>query len=475
MSCLPKNAALIQRVSARMGDLCWQSLLFACLLCTSCTHPGGAFHSDGANTGFTGAHSVLAPFLTFHDAGRPTKQPEGTKNAKWLTPVGNVLYGQPVVDSDGTVYIGNLDGELVAVLANGNIKWKQDLKKIVPKSIIVSSADIDDKGNVYIIGTSFDGIGFLSTLYSFASDSQLRWYRHIYDIPKTSGTPRVTTTSPKVVTSSGAMNILVYLRTHELAVFASDGNEFPRQRWACEPADVRGGVNEDPIKILASIFVPFGFFSFLPAEFKVRSPDFPLDILDPTVAVANAKDIQLPVVVVADSECALRAYQWDASVGGPAGDVLWKVGNLGPLTSPAVSSDGKVIIGTRGTHVTAFDLNTSARLWDYNLNEPMMASPGLFLGSSFEVYVASTNYIHALDSSGQLVAKTTLTGTTASSPIVTWDRVYLSDPGGLHSLTFDLANDSIDTLVKHSTATPTVAPDGTLYALFQNFLVAYPK
>lgn len=91
------------------------------------------FQSNGPSQGF-------APFST-----------GPTGSFKWKTEVGPVSFASPVIGDDGTIYIGNLNAELIAVGANGVIKWKKALAE--RGHTISASCALDNSENIYVITT----------------------------------------------------------------------------------------------------------------------------------------------------------------------------------------------------------------------------------------------------------------------------------------------------------------------------------
>ncbi len=63
----------------------------------------------------------------------------------WVFTTGKGIFSSPVVDAEGTVYIGSADHYFYAIRQNGSLKWK-----IKTGEIIDSSALLDDRGFVYV-------------------------------------------------------------------------------------------------------------------------------------------------------------------------------------------------------------------------------------------------------------------------------------------------------------------------------------
>ncbi|MEW6525206.1 MAG: PQQ-binding-like beta-propeller repeat protein [Spirochaetota bacterium] len=78
--------------------------------------------------------------------GRSAVKPTYTHTLRpWVFKTGKGIFSSPVVDADGTVYIGSADHYFYAIRENGSLKWK-----IKTGEIIDSSALLDDRGFVYV-------------------------------------------------------------------------------------------------------------------------------------------------------------------------------------------------------------------------------------------------------------------------------------------------------------------------------------
>ena len=77
--------------------------------------------------------------------GRSAVKPLHTTLHPWVFKTGKGIFSSPVVDGQGTVYIGSADHYFYAIRQDGSLKWK-----IKTDEIIDSSALLDDKGMVYV-------------------------------------------------------------------------------------------------------------------------------------------------------------------------------------------------------------------------------------------------------------------------------------------------------------------------------------
>lgn len=110
------------------------SIIFSIALAATgglCQAAWTSFHGNADNTGFA----------------RVDTAPADITNQVGLVDVGPVAPGaNPVTAPDGTVYVGNLRGELIALRPDGAFFWKQNLRQ----SIFASPA-IGADGSIYVI------------------------------------------------------------------------------------------------------------------------------------------------------------------------------------------------------------------------------------------------------------------------------------------------------------------------------------
>jgi outer membrane protein assembly factor BamB len=77
--------------------------------------------------------------------GRTTVQSKASMVQPWEFKTGKGIFSSPVVDEDGTVYIGSADHYFYAITQNGSLKWKCKTNEIID-----SSALLDNRGFVYV-------------------------------------------------------------------------------------------------------------------------------------------------------------------------------------------------------------------------------------------------------------------------------------------------------------------------------------
>jgi outer membrane protein assembly factor BamB len=409
----------------------WLLALITFFILTSCNapEPWSQFHANGSNQGFILVNSGIA------------RQP------KWSVPIGKVAYSSPALGANGDVYVGTTDGELVAVGSNGNLRWK---KIIAVNSAIVSSPAVGLDNNIYIISVPKDpNTYWSSTLHSVTPDGNINWSRNFPD--------GFTTGSAKTWTSNGKTYVFVHITKvpyTQLVIFDQNSNEIHREN-VCG-AEITGGypIPSDWWRI---------FTGGMPFVFQTPPSTDPLGPLYPTVAIVDFKNLSpdQPIIIVADNACGIRAYQWSP----PKLSNKWNQYNRETMySSPAVDGTGLVVVGRKDGHIVAYDMITGAQQWDYDAQEPIVATPALF--ASY-VFAASLDHFHIIDSrDGRLAQKVDSKGHSVASPALTANHVYLSTDAGLY--TFDNVPNGEIFINRESSggfSSPAVDKDGTVYVV----------
>jgi hypothetical protein len=118
----------------------------------------------------------------------------------------------PVVANDGTVYVGTIEGKLIALHADGSPFWSRD---ITPGQSIVASPAISSDGSIYVIGVNRvrkygadapEDMTFVATLHHFNSTGA--WLNQIA-FPQHGGLGPAAFSPPNIWRSGSAEAIMV--------------------------------------------------------------------------------------------------------------------------------------------------------------------------------------------------------------------------------------------------------------------------
>ena len=76
---------------------------------------------------------------------RSPDPPRDSGRARWTFRTGKGVFSSPVVDGDGTVYVGSADRSFYAIDRTGHLRWRLDTGEIID-----SAALLDDRGRIYV-------------------------------------------------------------------------------------------------------------------------------------------------------------------------------------------------------------------------------------------------------------------------------------------------------------------------------------
>ncbi|MFQ5604902.1 MAG: PQQ-binding-like beta-propeller repeat protein [bacterium] len=399
------------------------------------------FHGDGAN------HGVYLASSTF--AHKP----------KWSVDVGHVIHSSPVVSGDHTVYIGNLEGELIAIHRLGLVKWRLNLGEPITSSPAVSST-----GVVYVVTTHAideEEDKYISTLHTVTPAGVL--VRSI-TLPDT-----WTTASPKIWRSEDNEYIFLSALWSSLLVYDQAGNLVKHAQFSGCP--IHGGSPiwdwlGDLFDVLKEAFDEWPEFEF-DTEWTAPTLYEQFGWLYPTVTVIDAPVFfEHPIVIFADNACFIKAYSWEP----PKLTFLWsKQHEMGLLSSPARLRGTKtVVFGTKGGDVVAYDILTGDKLWKTGVDGGAVMGTPASRGIGLPIYVVSYDgtLTSLRPSDGSEIKKIAIEGTTISSPAASSDLVYVHTSKGLVSLSFNFESWAATTSAKGGgLASPAIGPDGTVYVV----------
>ncbi len=313
------------------------SLAAACV----CALPASAAwdhpHGDGANTGF-------AKVLTAR-AVRPVR----------IVPVGELSTGAgPVIAADGTVYVGNLFGQLLAFHADGTPLWSRQLAagRWIPASPVIGA-----DGSVYVLsetrhlvdGTTGEFV-YESALHKFEADGdpllEAPFPEHFGGRGDANVAPNIWHSQDQDVVMAAA---LYDDRALHLVAFSSDGR-------------VLGEAVVDPDEGGDISTVPFcdnyGWFRDLlcggfrvPPEPPLACMNFSVCLADdtggpqPGIAVWQNPRGGTPVVVVTDGLRDTVGYDFDPAKGFQERFRVHDTARI-VASAPVVLPDGHAVVGT---------------------------------------------------------------------------------------------------------------------------------
>ena len=400
------------------------------------------FHGDSANHGVYFASSTFA------------------YEPKWSIDVGPVVYSSPVIGGDRTIYIGNLDGELISIDWRGWIKWRTDLGEP-----IISTPAVSHTGFIWVVTTRVldeQNDEYISTLHTLSPMGSL--VRSII-LPDNA----FTTASPTLWRSSDSEYIFLYARRDvignaSLLIYDQAGELLINQK-----------VSHCSLTSSNPIWDWFDLIWDLIKDFPVEFPSGVIRPLyeeygwiDPTIAVVDAPIFsEYPIVISTYSaSCSTAAYSWDP----PNLTFLWSNEEEAFLTSSPANLRGTktIVFGTNDGEVLAYDMLTGDKLWTTTVNGgAVMGTPASY-GIGSQIFILSHNgTLTGLSASdGSELREISIEGEAVSSPAMSSDLVYVQTTEGLVSINRSFESWAATASAKGGgLASPAIGADGTIYTV----------
>jgi outer membrane protein assembly factor BamB len=423
----------------------------------------------------------------------PTDLPVASRWAYQLD--GPVSAGGPSVAPDGTIYVGTANGTLWGFNPDGTPRCRFNF----PSSTITSVPAIVPGGDVVIVLQRFvERDETQGDLVRANANCQPVWQVELpHDEPAFRS---VSSGSAKVWSLNGEPFFFVHSRFsrlfdpltpgestfHELLVYDKEGNLFARHGVGSGCLRVSGSAGVD----LGDVWDVLTFWwptvgSVPPLYESYGWPDSTPAILDTLLAEYSTPSSPLVAVTEHEGYChgELRVFQFFPVAPKPEERLVerWRktVDKEALLSSPAVTADGRVAIGTSNNYLRVYDLATKSQAWAKELKGPMAHPPAITPNIWF---AGSDNHLHLLKPTGSLIAMT------PSNPRIVRSRMspFAASQTEVVVLNYDEA--SILTHDLHGqthaaagwifrTSHPALHSDGSLYVVAQtgekSVLIAY--
>lgn len=299
----------------------------------------------------------------------------GAPGLVWTYEIGAEILSSPVIDAEGTIYVGAFDGALYAIDKQGRLRWRFETM-----AAIWSTPAIARDGTVYVASIDHH-------VYA-VRDGKLAWVVKLGNCAFS---------SPLL---DRAGNVYIASNDTRVHAIAPDGSA----RWS-----TRVGAPVDASVTLS----PWG-------QLFVGTTSGRLVALDLAGQVVG----QLPVTggirstaAIADDGTVVFAADDGAVYAARGGRQAWKFQTRRPVwSSPAIGPDGTVYIGSDDGALYALDLN-GGFTWHFQTQGPVRSSPTVTAGGV--VYFGSQDAnLYAVGADGTLVWAHTTGGPIDASPAI---------------------------------------------------------
>jgi hypothetical protein len=434
------------------------------------------FHGDAANSGF--ADVTTAP------AGRGSRSVPG---------LGHFAPGAgAVVAPDGTVYLGTIEGKVIALQADGKPFWNRD---ITPGQSILASPAVGADGSVYVVGTKRTTIRdhrvkptkirtvFEATLHKFTSSGG--WVAQT-PFPSHRGSGGITNAAPNIA-RIGSLEVVLVPAAYRLPPgtidrrligFSTGGGVLLDQRISVDVPSVTGGAGSDyPWAALPLCLVPVvgqvicltcgaPGCDFEPRTAGRSGPPPPM----PGVAVFTSAAGGAPIVVATDQRHDIVGYTLSSK---PGLTETFRVQNKAHrlLSPPMVLPGGRTLVGADGAIVFAGP-NAIKLPPVTGLGTVVAAAPTRTV-TGFAVAVGLQEL--ALLRDAKVVSRASLPAPSFTSAAASRTHVFVSTTDAF--VTFDAeAQAPLLTFdwVGGGTSPPAIGPRGHVYAIASDILFVFP-
>jgi len=327
-----------------------------------------------------------------HTGRSENRGPSTDPSPQWTYKTGARVFASPVVDHDGIVYVGSLDGQFVALRPDGTLKWRYSAgQKIYPSALVAGTSIIFGTHQREIVSLSLEG--------------QPRWKLPLEDVVDASATLGPDGRIYVVANGAYAVDLLGRLHWHKPTA------DHVRTAPAIHPAGlVIIGTTEGTLIALR---------------------------LDGSVAWEVALGGALEGAASVDDEGWIYTGTGRGEILqiGPEGGIRWRFQTGDEVrATPAIAHDGTIIVGSYDGNVYAISPSGALR-WKVATGARVRASARI--DADGRIYVGSQdNFLYCIDPGGSVLWRYNVGQDVDSTVEIGSDGTlyFGSDDGGVHAL-----------------------------------------
>ena len=327
-----------------------------------------------------------------HTGRSENRGPSTLPTPVWRYQTGARVFASPVVGHDGTIYVGSLDGQFVALNPDGSLKWRYSAgQKIYPSALIA--------GTSVIFGTH------QQELVSLSLQGEPRWKLPVRDVVDASATLGPDGMVYIVANGAYAVDLLGRLHWHK---------------------PTAGHVRTAPVIHPARLVI-------------IGTTEGTLIALRPDGTVAWEVPLGGAIEGAASVDDDGKIY---AGTGrgqvvqlDESGRVKWRFETGDEVrATPAIARDGTIVVGSYDRHVYAITPNGALR-WKVATGGRVRASARI--DADGRIYVGSQdNFLYCIDPNGTVLWRHNVGQDVDSTVEIGADGTlyFGSDDGGVHAL-----------------------------------------
>ncbi|MGB5349084.1 MAG: PQQ-binding-like beta-propeller repeat protein [Polyangiales bacterium] len=327
-----------------------------------------------------------------HTGRSENRGPSASPTPAWTYQTGARVFASPVVGNDGTVYVGSLDGQFVALNADGSLKWRYAAgQKIYPSALIAGSS--------IIFGTH------QRELVSLSLQGQPRWKLPLQDVVDASATLGPDGRVYVVANGAYAVDLLGRLHWHKPTA------DHVRSAPVIHPARlVIIGTTEGSLVALrpdGSVAWSVQLRGAIEGAASVDDEGYiytgtgrgEIVQVDQTGTVRwrfkTGDEVRATPAIARDGTIIVGSYDGSVYAITPSGGLRWKVATGGRVRASArIDADGRIYVGSQDNFLYCIDPSGSV-LWRYNVGQDVDST--VEIGSDGTLYFGSDDGgVHAL-------------------------------------------------------------------------------
>ena len=427
-------------------------------------------HGDAANTGL--AKVVTAP---------------GTLPIRKITGIGNFAPGAgPVIAPDGTIYLGNIQGQLWAFTPTGDLKWMRD----TPGRKIIASPVIGSDGSIYVVGTLMvrdhrqgkETLRYFTNLYRFDPGGAMVWVRPFPEHTQGAGT---TSAAPNIWRSAGNEVIIIPVFYHQmalqlsLAAFSTNGNLLFDHKITTWAAQTTGSASWG--EAFCAIY-PLCFnqqFGLTRTEPALGLNQLPKNVEPPmpSVGIFSGSSNSAPLVIVADNYQNMVGYRFSPTQGFQELFRNHLSKDWIRMSSPALLDDGHSVIRANSPKKSWFLFGGPNTIPWKEVSTPFTGGTPTFTIDGRIVLLDRSRGVTVIGTSPSpsVLNHVVLEGESIAPAAASCSHVFVSTANALVTLNanatgvvtkFDWRSGGL--------SSPAIAPNGGVYALAEDSLHIFP-